>query len=629
LYARTARAVVRRPSFGVAILVGSMMHAAGHALVAAAGGMLARSLAGGGGSMDQRSMRIAGELGAGDAMLGLAFVGLAAALVKLAGGVLAAGAEARVAGDVGTALRLEVLDRVLAANSVRAARHADHGSAELAHAGTPERAARTTASIASLTTHVADVERGVAAGVLGELRSILQLAPLAVLLAVLAPTLAGSAALALGGFGALVLLTRRALKRGFARAARETEDLLGAADEAVRHADLWRTYGAEHRVRAHLLTVSRRIVETGASLRARAALLSATSEVLGALALVLVVALVSAGAIGGVDRGAIVPFAIAFFMAYKPLRELVDARLARARADEAIRAAGASTETTSVPAPLASTGVAAASDASPPARTWPLAPLSIEGLVTRNGAHAPVSLRLRPGEIAAIVGATGVGKTSLLRALLGLDDALAGAVRYGDRDLTACGVGPSERPFAWVPQDAPVLGDTLVANVVLADAREGGEEAERDETAARVLGELGAEALAASVGQAVLATDRKVSGGERQWINVARALATRLPVLLLDEPTSSLDPEAQTRMLRVLEGLRGKRTVLLVTHRPEPLAIADVVVRLHGSNAQHGAGSDGDARGVEELAVEDVGAVALREAERGRARERVDVGAAE
>ena len=152
---------------------------------------------------------------------------------------------------------------------------------------------------------------------------------------------------------------------------------------------------------------------------------------------------------------------------------------------------------------------------------------------------------------------------------------------------------------------------------------------------ASILASLGATALASSVGDAVLATERSVSGGERQWIATARALATKLPVLLLDEPTSSLDGAAQERMLKAIAGLRGTRTVLIVTHRPEPLAIADVVVRLDsdGQHAQHRPGGDRDLGGAEELAVEDVGSVAVvvaaTEAELHASRERIDVPGAE
>lgn len=553
LYARTARAVRAYPQLGIAIVVGSVMHAAGHAVLAAAGGALARALAGDAPLGNARSIRLTDDTlfarDMQDVALFLGIAGVVAASTKLVGGVVAAWAEARLSGEVGAELRLEIVDRLLGANSVRNTRHADHG-APLAR------------KIAALTTHVADIEKGIASGVLGEMRAVVQLVPLVVLLAVLAPKLAGSAALALGGFAVLVLFTRRALKKRHALAAREADLLLGAADETVRHADLWRTYGAETRVRDHLAALGQRIIGTSARLRARGALLSATSELLGALALVLVLLLVSAGLLGGIERGAIVPFAIAFFMAYKPLREIVEARLARGRAEEAL--AHVMHDFDDEPRTDAPRSV--------PSADWSPAALVIDGLVTEHGTHAPLSLRVPAGSIVAIAGPTGIGKTSLFRALLGLDAPRAGSVRFDDRDLTTRAVGPSERPFAWVPQEAPVIAATLGDNVMLG--------AKHSLRPSALLSELGADELADAVGDATLGTERAVSGGERQWIAMARALATQLPVLLLDEPTSALDPDAQSIVLRAIERLRGKRTVILVTHRPEPLAIADVVVRL-------------------------------------------------
>lgn len=583
-------------------------------------------------------------------MLGLAIGGVVAALAKLVGGVVAGWGEARVAGEVGAALRLDVLDAIHGATSLRAPRHRDHGLSHGAPApGGSDRPGTTIARLASLTTHVAEVEKGVAHGVFAEARAVLSLAPLVVLLAVLAPRLAGSAAGALGAFAVLVLYARRALKRNHARAARQNEALLGAADEAVRHADLWATYGAEGRIRAHVAALGRVLVATSARLRARSAMLSGTSEVLGALALVLTLALVGAGAIGGVDRGAIVPFAIAFFMAYKPLRDLVEGRIARTRGDEALALGGGPTQT--LPGLTELHGIAPDSSASAD-REWPLAALTVDGLVAAHGEHAPLTMRIAPGKIAAIVGPTGIGKTSLLRALLGLDASRAGSVTWGDEILTHRGVGPTQRPFAWVPQDAPVLGATLVANVVLGRA-DGEDPSRNDEHAARVLEDLGVSSLAASLGDSVLATERAVSGGERQWIAVARALATKLPVLLLDEPTSSLDPESQETMLRAIAGLRGKRTVVIVTHRREPLEIADVVVRLErsarrldepsegpsrGQDAQDGPGRDAHGLGADQLAVDDVGSAGFLsalgarsrlEAELEAPRERVDISCAE
>ncbi len=561
------------------------MHATGHALLAATAGVLARALAGQG-PLDGRSTSPAGivSISMGGppirAVLVLSACGVLAALVKLVGGALSSWAEARVSGEVGATVRLAVLDRVLGGdrssgvNEVHAPGHGDHGRPDAARlldgADDDTKGAR----LAALTTHIHDVEGGVAQGVLAELRAIVQLVPLVGLLVVLAPKLAGSAAFLLGAFGVFAFVLRRAFKRAHARAAASTNALVDAADEAVRHADLWATYGAKRRIRAHVAGIGRVLARDGAGVRVRASLMSSTSEVLGALALLLVLVLAARGALG-VDHAVVVPFAIAFFMAYKPLRELVEARLARARGEAALSAAlppqgGDRNERNET------------NERTEPRRVWPLEGLRLDGVRTLHGKHDALSLDVPSGSIAAIVGPTGIGKTSLLRLLLGLEPARAGVVRYGQHLLRASGVGPNERPFAWVPQDAPVIGDTLAINVALGSADDDCSVPDPRP----VLAELGAEGLAETLGEEILRAERALSGGERQWVAIARAMATGLPVLLLDEPTSALDGPAQARLLDAIAKLRGKRTVILVTHRSEPLAIADMVV--HMTPARHG-----------------------------------------
>ncbi len=274
------------------------------------------------------------------------------------------------------------------------------------------------------------------------------------------------------------------------------------------------------------------------------------------------------------------PFAVTFFLAYRPIRDLTDARLPRARAsvaadalaplfDAADRADGG-VELSRAPAPPG--------DAEAARTTWSLAPLEVDGLKLARGIGAAegaegVSFRAAPGSVVAVVGATGSGKSTLLRTLLGLEAPVAGTVRYGGASLEARPSGPASRPFAWVPQDAPLLSDTLEANVALAPGSGDPREA---------LDAIGAGALAEAVGGARLGVEgRALSGGERQWVAIARAVATGLPVLLLDEPTSGLDAASQARVLEAIARLKGARTVILVTHREEPLAIADAVVRLH------------------------------------------------
>ncbi|WP_394823387.1 ATP-binding cassette domain-containing protein [Pendulispora albinea] len=407
-----------------------------------------------------------------------------------------------------------------------------------------------------------ELERGLEVGVLGGLRAVAQLVPLAVVLVVLSPRLALASALVFVPFGALLGHVRKRYKRGLAVRAAQGEALLEAADEAVRHADLWATYGAGPRVHAHIARLGRIMAQHAARMEASAATLSGANEVLGALALVLALFAARAGWLGGGAGGAtLLPFAIAFFLAYRPLRELTEARLAFARARtavDALRAMG---------------GIDAPPSAPERARRgWTNEALDVESLVLGRGEAGPISFRAEAGQIVVVIGRTGVGKTTFLRTLLGLERGRHGRVRYGAQGLEDAPIGPGARPFAWVPQDSPLLLDTLEANVRVApDA----------DPAGASLDALGAGHLMAQLGSQRLGPgERPVSGGERQWIALARAMATQMPVLLLDEPTSGLDTGSQRRVLEAISGLRGQRTVILVTHRTEPLAIADIVVRL-------------------------------------------------
>jgi ABC-type multidrug transport system fused ATPase/permease subunit len=420
------------------------------------------------------------------------------------------------------------------------------------------------AGLSALTERVHEVEDGLELGLIGGVRSVAQLVPLAGVLLVLSPRMAGVALGVLGVFGLLLGRMRRGYRSASSIEAGEREQLLEAADEAVRHADLWVTFGAEAKARERVRDLGSRLALGSARLRARAAALSGANEVLGAAALLLAITAARAGWLAtSLDGPTLLTFVIAFFMAYRPLRELAESRLSLARADVAYRELGAFIALKPTP------------DAAP-ARSgdgaWPAGTLELRDLRLSRGDTAPLSLRVAPGAVVAIAGPTGVGKTTLLRTLLGLEAPAGGQVLYDGQPLDEAPAGPTSRPFAWVPQDAPLLADTLAENVSMGA---------RDVDPHAVLDPVGAAHLASALdGSRLGAGGRAVSGGERQWIALARAIATRQPVLLLDEPTSGLDARAQGHVLGAIERLKGKRTVLMVTHRPEPLAVADVVVRL-------------------------------------------------
>ncbi len=571
-YAAELRRVLRTPAQIATLGLASAMHAAGHALVALVAGSMAVAMARMWGMRDPRSTGLGGGGGSGgeghslgDQALVLAAVGLGVLALKAAAGVYATYVQGRVAGEVASRLRLELLDALLSHHRLRRPGHHDQGEAP----GLSALSALSPAGGASaLTERVHEVEVGLEHGMLGGLRAVAQLVPLAIVLAVLSVRMAAVAFVVLGVFGALLGRSRRGTQRATSTEAREREQLLEAADEAVRHADLWVSYGAEAKARARVSQLGKALALGSARLRGRAAALSGANEVLGAAALLLAIAASRAGWLGALADGpTLLAFTVAFFLAYRPLRELADARLALARADGAYRELRAVIGP-SLPAP-ADEPPFAADTKDPP---WASGTLELRGLRLSRGACQPLSLHVEAGSVVAIAGPTGVGKTTLLRTLLGLEAAAGGDVLYAGELLSEAPAGPTTRPFAWVPQDAPLLADTLAENLAMGA---------RGVDPHLALDPLGAAHLAGALDDARLgAGGRAVSGGERQWIALARAIATRQPVLLLDEPTSGLDALAQGRVLDAIAHLRGKRTVLMVTHRPEPLEVADVVVRL-------------------------------------------------
>ncbi len=208
--------------------------------------------------------------------------------------------------------------------------------------------------------------------------------------------------------------------------------------------------------------------------------------------------------------------------------------------------------------------------------------LHASGLSVERGARRvldAVSLEAAPGELLAICGPNGAGKSTLLQALLGVLSA-TGSVRWDQRPLEALAPRERARLLAYVPQRTRLIFDLRV-DAVVAQGRYAHHGAlsglgTRDRA-------ICAEALAAC-DATVLATRpfTRLSAGEQQRVLLARALATEAPVLLVDEPTSSLDVGHGLDILQRLRALAGEgRCVICVLHRlDEVLRFADRVLLL-------------------------------------------------
>jgi thiol reductant ABC exporter CydD subunit len=187
-------------------------------------------------------------------------------------------------------------------------------------------------------------------------------------------------------------------------------------------------------------------------------------------------------------------------------------------------------------------------------------------------------LVIAPGEIVAVTGPSGCGKSTLLSVILGLRLPQAGSVCLGGVDLKDLDLDDWRSRVGWVPQRPHLFARSVADNIRLGCP---------DASDAAVAAALEAAGLTEVIGRLPDGVDTLLreggaglSAGERQRVSLARAFVRDAPLLLLDEPTASLDGETEADVLAAVRRLVNGRTAVIVAHRPALAALSDRVVEL-------------------------------------------------
>lgn len=189
-----------------------------------------------------------------------------------------------------------------------------------------------------------------------------------------------------------------------------------------------------------------------------------------------------------------------------------------------------------------------------------------------------INLTIQPGQMVALVGRTGSGKTSIANLLLRFYDPTAGAILLGETDIRSVLSRDLRAQIAVVTQETILFNETIRRNIAL--GRPGATDSEIEEAARHAYADGFIMEKAKGYETMVGEKGVNVSGGQRQRIAIARALLRNAPILILDEATNSLDPEAERIVQKALEELAKGRTTICIAHRLSTIQNADLIVVL-------------------------------------------------
>jgi len=190
-----------------------------------------------------------------------------------------------------------------------------------------------------------------------------------------------------------------------------------------------------------------------------------------------------------------------------------------------------------------------------------------------------ISFSCKPGMMVALVGPTGVGKTTITQLISRFYDTVEGRILIDGKDIRKVTLESLRRNISPVLQDTFLFNDTIAANIGYAKPDATRKEIEAAAKAANIHEDIlqMPEQYETQVGERGL----RLSGGQKQRIAIARAILRQSPIIVLDEATASVDVQTERQIQKAIRGLVGKRTIIAIAHRLSTIREADLILVVH------------------------------------------------
>ena len=187
-----------------------------------------------------------------------------------------------------------------------------------------------------------------------------------------------------------------------------------------------------------------------------------------------------------------------------------------------------------------------------------------------------VSFDVKPGQMLALVGPTGVGKTTITQLISRFYEPDSGTIRIDGQDIQDVTIESLRQNIATVMQDTFLFNGTIAENISYAMPEATAEEIRAAAKAANIAAEI--EAMPDGYDTLVGERGIRLSGGQKQRIAIARAILRQSPIIVLDEATASVDVETEQQIREAISGITGKRTIVAIAHRLSTVRSADQIL---------------------------------------------------